>query len=204
MKTDTLAPQGAFTGPVRGALPCHAELVYETLTAAFEVDPVVRWAFPGKATYRSVFPQFARAYAGGALDHGDASLAGDGRAAAMWLAPGVEPDEESIVALIDRWLEPAHGTELLALMERMAALHPAGPHWYLALLGVQPRCQNQGLGSALLRDHLPRCDHDGRPVYLESSNPRNVSLYLRHGFRITGEIQVGSSPVLWSMIREPR
>jgi hypothetical protein len=39
---------------------------------------------------------------------------------------------------------------------------------------------------------------------LESSNPKNISLYLRHGFEVIGEIQVGSSPVVTPMIRNPQ
>ncbi|MCA1748539.1 MAG: hypothetical protein LC634_03060 [Sphingomonadales bacterium] len=42
------------------------------------------------------------------------------------------------------------------------------------------------------------------PAYLESSNPRNISLYLRHGFEIVGEIQHGSSPVMTPMLRPAR
>ncbi len=37
-----------------------------------------------------------------------------------------------------------------------------------------------------------------------ASNPRNSSLYLRHGFEVMGTIQVGSSPVVTPMIRHPR
>jgi hypothetical protein len=36
------------------------------------------------------------------------------------------------------------------------------------------------------------------------SNPANVPLYRRHGFEVIGEIQVGSSPTIFQMIRHPR
>jgi ribosomal protein S18 acetylase RimI-like enzyme len=62
----------------------------------------------------------------------------------------------------------------------------------------------QGCGSALLRHALTRCDRDGVPAYLESSNPRNVPLYQRHGFEIIGSIQAGRSPTLVPMLRRPR
>jgi hypothetical protein len=42
------------------------------------------------------------------------------------------------------------------------------------------------------------------PAYLESTNPRNVSFYRRHGFEVLGTIQVGSSPPLIPMLRPPR
>jgi ribosomal protein S18 acetylase RimI-like enzyme len=56
----------------------------------------------------------------------------------------------------------------------------------------------------LLTQALARCDADGLPAYLESSNPRNIPLYQRHGFEILGRIQVGDSPVLTPMRRPPR
>jgi hypothetical protein len=41
-------------------------------------------------------------------------------------------------------------------------------------------------------------------AYLESTNPRNVSLYQRHGFEALGTIQKGSSPPLIPMLRKAR
>jgi hypothetical protein len=35
---------------------------------------------------------------------------------------------------------------------------------------------------------LERADAEGLPVYLESSNPRNLTFYRRHGFEAWGEV----------------
>ena len=86
----------------------------------------------------------------------------------------------------------------------MAKYHPDEPHWYLPLIGVDPAQQGKGLGDALMRHALVRCDRAGQPAYLESSNPRNISLYRRHGFEELGTIQAGSSPALVPMLRRPR
>ena len=56
----------------------------------------------------------------------------------------------------------------------------------------------------LMRHATERFDAEGVPAYLESTNPRNISLYLRHGFEILGTIQAGSSPAVVPMIRHPR
>ncbi|SBV34927.1 Putative acetyltransferase (fragment) [uncultured Sphingopyxis sp.] len=47
-------------------------------------------------------------------------------------------------------------------------------------------------------------DADGRPAYLESSNPRNIPLYRRFGFESIGEIRTRTSPVLTPMLRPGR
>ena len=55
---------------------------------------------------------------------------------------------------------------------------------------------------------IKRCleivDADHLPAYLESPNPRNVSLYERHGFRLTGEAQAGACPPVVFMARDAR
>ena len=55
----------------------------------------------------------------------------------------------------------------------------------------------------MLEPVLDDADADGWPCYLESSNPRNVSLYLRHGFVETGELPLPDGPSLTQMWREP-
>ena len=47
-------------------------------------------------------------------------------------------------------------------------------------------------------------DADGAPAYLESTNPRNVSLYERHGFVATGSIELPGGPPLTAMLRPAR
>ena len=88
-------------------------------------------------------------------------------------------------------------------MRGMAEHHPHEPHWYLPLIAADPNWIGQGLGALLMKHALRRCDEQGVVAYLESSNPRNISLYQRHGFQITGRIQSGASPALTPMLRRP-
>jgi ribosomal protein S18 acetylase RimI-like enzyme len=82
--------------------------------------------------------------------------------------------------------------------------HPrTPPHWYLAILGTEPAAQGRGIGSALLRPVLDRCDADGVGAYLESSKERNIAFYARHGFRVTGELKLPRGPRVWLMWRSP-
>lgn len=72
------------------------------------------------------------------------------------------------------------------------------------MIGVDPRAQGTGLGSALLRHALEQCDAQHLPAYLESSNPKNNPLYERHGFEVLAELQSGDSPPIWPMLRTAR
>ncbi len=66
--------------------------------------------------------------------------------------------------------------------------------------GVEPDGEARG---TLLGHALALADRDGVPAYLESSNPRNIGYYERHGFEQLGRIQNGSSPTLVPMLRKP-
>ena len=92
---------------------------------------------------------------------------------------------------------------LIILGGVMAEGHPHEPHWYLNVVSTLPSRQGTGLGSTILQPVLAEADAEGRPCYLESSNPRNVSLYLRHGFVETGELPLPDGPSLIQMWRDP-
>ena len=47
------------------------------------------------------------------------------------------------------------------------------PHWYLALLGVDPQYQKQGYASKLLRPMLDKIDSDNMPCFLETDSEKN-------------------------------
>jgi ribosomal protein S18 acetylase RimI-like enzyme len=124
--------------------------------------------------------------------------------AALWLPPGVHFDEDALAALFRHNLSKDKVENAFALFEQMGEYHPSEPHWYLPLIGVDPIFQARGYGSALMKHALQRCDDQKQAAYLESSNPRNLSLYIRHGFEITGTIRVADSPPLIPMLRKPR
>jgi ribosomal protein S18 acetylase RimI-like enzyme len=116
----------------------------------------------------------------------------------------VHSDEERLGELMETTASPAAREAGAAIFEQMATYHPNEPHWYLPLIGVDPAHQGRGHGGALMKYAIERFDREKLPAYLESTNPRNISLYRRHGFKELGTIQVGSSPTLVPMLRRPR
>ena len=91
------------------------------------------------------------------------------------------------------------------VLTAMEAAHPTEPeHWYLAILGTDPKHQGQGIGSALIKAVTDRCDEQGMAAYLESSKPENVPFYARHGFEVTEEKTFDGGPSVWLMWRDPQ
>jgi ribosomal protein S18 acetylase RimI-like enzyme len=192
------------TPQVRIATRADEAAVVDVITLGFSTDPMARWSFPDPRTYLAQMPALARASGGKAFDKGSAYYVEGYAGAALWLPPGIEPDSDRLGAIMEA-NAPAHvKADANSVFEKMAAFHPTEPHWYLPFIAVDPARQNQGHGSALLREALARCDRDGLLAYLESSNPRNITLYERHGFEVMGRIQVGSSPTVTPMSRKPR
>jgi ribosomal protein S18 acetylase RimI-like enzyme len=180
------------------------QAVVAVITLAFANDPMARWAFPDPETYLRVMPQVVRAFGGNGVAHGATHLTTGGRAAAMWLPPGVHPDGDAMMALTAEHVPADRQEDMGRVFAQMDSHHPSEPCWYLPTIGVDPSCQGRGLGSALLQYAIERIDRDGAVAYLESSNARNIPLYQRYGFEIMGEIQAGSSPTIVPMLRRAR
>ena len=212
---------------VRVARRADVAALARVLGRAFEDDPVFRWLQPDAGTRRAALPGFFRALArhhylaGGGVEvatgsgpgSGAGSGAGDGLgcgvgAVAAWDPPGrPEQSMRGQVVMLPAVVRAFRGRlgVARALSEEMKANHPEEPHWYLAMIGSDPRVRGAGFGSALLRSRLDRCDAECAPAYLESSNPDNIGYYIRFGFEVTGEIAMpGGGPPLWPMWRRPR
>jgi len=188
---------------VRTAAEADREAIRDTLLLSFSADPCVRYVFPKPRDFVAGWPRLVMAMGGRGLDHGTAFLTEDAAAASLWLPPGVDPDLETMLGVLADVPED-RGAVLGEVGEQIRAFHPEGPHWYLAAVGVDPARQGEGLGSAMVKEGLRRCDADGLPAYLECSNPRNIPLYERHGFEVIGVIQPGDYPPLYPMLRPAR
>ena len=189
---------------IRSATPGEMSHAVAAIVAAFLTDPLARFAWPSPHDHLRGMALAAREFAGGSFEHGTAYVSADFCGTALWLPPGVHPNGEALERVLRDTAKPEHLDDLLGTFEQMEQSHPEEPHWYLAMIGVEPNAQRRGLGTDLMRHAVARCDQDGALAYLESSNPRNISLYLRHGFEVTGEIQVGAAPLVTPMVRQPR
>lgn len=196
---------------IRVARAHEAKETAQLLARAFGADPVFAWLCPAEGSRarrlrRFFLTELRHRY----LRHGAvelATLGGSLAAAALWLPPG-------------SWSEGAEGSSvpgyLLAFGRRIVAAgryqfaassrHPQEePSWYLGFIGVDPVRKGQGVGAALLRSRLSRCDQEAIPAYLESSSPENIPLYQHFGFAATGTLSLPEgAPVVTTMWRPGR
>ena len=196
---------------VREATTADLGSVPDALAAAFHDDPVMLHILRRPAKRARQMRTLFRGEARRALDKGRV-LTTDGRpgtpagGGSVWVAPdkwrlgGIELLGQ-VPVLLSFGRDTKRSLQVLSHMERV---HPKEPHWYLAILGTRPEAQGKGVGSALLQPVLDDCDAQGLPAYLESSKEANIPFYRRHGFEVTGLIEVPGGPSLWPMWRDPR
>jgi ribosomal protein S18 acetylase RimI-like enzyme len=172
-----------------------------TLVLAFSTDPVARWMYDDPHQYLLSIPRLFRALGTSSFEARAAQRTSDGLGVALWLPPGIHGEDGLLEAVIAESMVGEKQTEVAAIFERTEQYRPIEPHWYLSLIGVEALHRNSGCGAALLRHRLRQCDRERHRAYLWSSNPRNTTLYQRHGFEILGTIQIGSSPSIFPMLR---
>lgn len=181
--------------------------------AGFFADPVMSWVLRDDARR---LDQLTFIFTGLVLDmlpdRGTVHLAG-GASAAFWRDPSFEHGRtasdrvrDAREGSVDQGPPPFAPDELERigiLGEAMMANHPHEPHWYLNVVSTLPEQQGRGLGAAVLRPVLDTCDAHGTRAYLESTNPRNLTLYRRAGFVDAGEIALPGGPSMTAMWRDP-
>jgi ribosomal protein S18 acetylase RimI-like enzyme len=147
------------------------------------------------------------------LVRGEVYATADHSGIAAWLAPGAAlPSffQQARAGML--WLPWMFGLRgfmrLLAYDEVARRLHhqyAPEPHWYLAVIGVDPDRQGRGIGSRLMAPILARADADRTPCWLDTHQEQNVRLYQRHGFEIAERAAVrGHAIPVYGMLRRPR
>jgi ribosomal protein S18 acetylase RimI-like enzyme len=195
----------AGVATVRQATAAEYPQVAGVMGKAFADDPIVSWVYRG----RNVAPKLSK--------YTSALLRTVGHRREVWVSEGF--DGAAI------WAPPGEfrigGAEIFRMMTRMFGafgrpsampanlavekLHPEEPHWYLELLGTVPERQGHGLGAAVLKPVLDRCDEEGIPAWAWSSNRRNLGFYYRHGFEVLEERPfTKGAPPIFPIRREPR
>ena len=98
---------------VRAATAADEARCLAVLALAFSGDPPCRWAWPDAQEYLEAFPRFARAFGGGAMEHGTAYYYEGFSGVALWLPPGTAPDEASLVRVIQDTVADARKKEAM-------------------------------------------------------------------------------------------
>lgn len=202
------APSAVRADPeVRQATTEDVPRLKAMLAEAFFDDPVFGWLIPDESKRRARL----RRYFGIDLRHltlprGRVWASSDLTGAALSLPPGKwrVPPHVSVLQGSAFGVQIARAARMAAAMEWRHMRLVREPHYYVRDIGVHPEEQGKGLGGALMRPTLDRCDRERLPAYIEASSERSAALYERLGFEHIEELHVGGSPPLWLMLRPAR
>jgi GNAT superfamily N-acetyltransferase len=194
---------------VRKVRPDELGRLAAVLAGAFYDDPPMTWVVNDDRRRRKLLEGSFGLYLRKLWLKQDACYTTDSVVgAAVWELPG----QWKVGGLDQLRLLPSmariNGRLLPRILRAIAVLesnHPVEPHYYLPLVGVELEWRGRGLGTALMRPIVDRCDEEKVPAYLEATSPRNRALYERHGFEVTEQFSLGpGSPPLWRMWRTPK
>jgi len=197
---------------LRRATVADAPKIAQSFAAAFARDPVFDWLVRADGRRQLALQRFfGWILESRTLPHGETWMTADGLAAATWIPPQPEgsathlAEDLRMLPMIVRLTGVPRLPRGAAMAAAMEHAHPEAPYFYLAFIGVAPRMQGSGLGTALLKRTLARIDALGTNAYLENSNPRNLKLYERAGFSVLREITARKdAPPVYAMWRPAR
>lgn len=191
---------------VRAAVAADVDHLAGVLGRAFADDPIWVWVYPQSDRADRLAKMFA-ALLRSTMARGATVLTDDRRRGAAIWQPSHDRDLGPIgnarmgVAMIRGG---ARMGRAVAMMRAVESRHPKEPHQYLAVLGTDPAHQGTGVGSALIRHVTDDPVNVETASYLETETEANVSFYVRHGFEVIDECDVGrDGPHLWFMWRNP-
>ncbi len=183
----------------------HRSAAVATLAAAFQTDPAVSWIIPDPADRARRLLRMYDWLFSDHLRHGVILGTPDCTAVTFWRLPGKVHYHDPL------W--PPHLLQLLRIFgptifraskvgDAIAAHLPPGEDWmYLRYAGVLPAAQGKGLGGKVIRAGLSQAAQRGVGALLETATPINVGIYLRLGFAVLHEWDVGpQAPHFWTMV----
>ena len=195
--------------------PADEPAVIAALSRAFYDDPLFGFFVPNLLKQSKALVSFMSSGVKDAIPFNEVWVAhtdGVVAAAAVWLPPGGYPrnvrrEVMTYVRTLPTFLQC--GKRIPRAMALLGAVDKAhhelhGPHYYLGILGSEPKLQRAGAGSAVLAPVLERCDTEGLPAYLETQKESNIAYYARHRFELVQKIEVDGCPPIWTLLRQPK
>lgn len=181
----------------------------DVLARAFGDDPIARYIEPDPVrrapAVRAVFDALLASAAPIATIHVTSDPISS---VAIWLPPTGSGGEETDLLASLSLPDPGQLERCRAGIGALDEIHGAvfgEPHWYLIFLGVHPRAQGSGVGTALLETMHAQADASGLACCLEAFGTANRTFYARRGYDLvrTSSVAFTTDPVS-SMRRMPR
>jgi ribosomal protein S18 acetylase RimI-like enzyme len=181
----------------------------DVIARAFVDDPLLRWIFPDPLTRLECTAAWMGLFVEEYLLHARVdTITVDGcvGGVALWRIPGnstlPHPEQPSIPGLLGALVGVDHQQAVGLALRAFSLARPSTPFAYLQFLAIAPEHQGRGLGRRLIDDGCNAAASAGLPVYLETTNPRNLSFYFSLGFAVVNQFTLDhAGPDAWCLAR---
>ena len=192
-------------GDIEPASRIDTATIADMLLDGYMKDPAFLWLIPDEADRKRHLPPMVRAMVRSALRFGLVLHRGDNLAASLWRMPGQITAGlfENIANMHVYWpIIRKNRARARVIRDSVRAHHPDFRCRSLQFIGVAEGRRGTGMGSAMLREGLAMADAAGDPVYIENSRPETLPFFIKQGFDIHDEWDVGmGGPRFTSLIR---
>lgn len=184
--------------------------ITRVLTSAFEHHPLRQYLLPGARRRKLAVTCGDTVLFAEGMAYGSALVGTiNGRVAGVlcWLPPEAYPRSPTrkaalSIARIPFLFCPPVGFKGMKFQPAIDAFHIKDPALYFTLAATHRDDQGKGVATRLLAAMTEQAERDALPIFLETSNHRNVSLYQRHGFQLVAEASpVEGGPTVFAMVR---
>jgi ribosomal protein S18 acetylase RimI-like enzyme len=187
------------------------EEAVEVLSQAFYDDPYIHYVLTGhendfSARIRDIFGLVCEIYLEMELPFIGAMYNQELAGVACVSIPEKKKWPESLIRK-SREMNESLGAECSKRMEGYRKLQkrytPEKPHCYLAVLGIHPEYQGNGLARLLLDEvhEISRKNSTSTGVFLETAKLKNVDMYRHFGYNLISQDRLDNSVDLWYMFK---
>ena len=197
-------------GPVIRLAKSQIERASEVVARAFQDDPLWKHIFPSKIKRASGLSWLTIGTIRYAQRYGEVYTTKSVDGLAVWLGPDNTTMTLGKMLRAGMFAVPLKiGLTALARLinfqihaDKLHKQSVSAQHWYLLLLGVEPSCQGEGIGTSLIQPVQAWADADRLPCYLETLNEKNIPFYQKHGYNVVSDVVLpGSGLHIWALLR---
>ena len=190
----------------------HIKLAAKTLARSFQIYPLWVSVFPDSTKrMNNALPNIFELGLKHAILYGEVYALENMRGIAIWYPP--KKVHMTMISLMRAGMYKIpfkvgikNMPKLMKIMDFTTKTHNrliSSDHWYLFCIGVDPDYQGKSYSSALLKPMHARIGREGLPIYLETHEERNVTLFKHFGYKLIDEAVIPNLNVTnWAMLKE--
>lgn len=180
------------------------ERVNAIYTTAFASCTMLRWLYPEPERYLVGIKGFLHYYAGEPeiYEKQTGIVIRDGdKGALIWQTDLPDDNGDTIMKFLLESVPPDRRDDTERVFSELGKYKPNEPFWYFRMLGVDPMYRKRNIGEMLTLHFQSICDEAKMTWFGDATNEATARHYERLGATVLAEVQCGSSPPFFPMMR---